>query len=89
MALGASRTKIAKMVLRETLVLVGLGIAVGIAAALATSRLILNLLYGVTPNNTRTCVIVCGTLAGVAVVAGYAPARHAMRVDPMAALRYE
>jgi len=89
MALGANRTEILEMVLRETFVLLGLGIAVGILAALGASRLIANLTYGVVPNDPSTCVAVCAGLAAVALIACYTPARRAMRVHPMVALRYE
>jgi len=89
MALGASRAEIVEMILRETFVLLGLGIVIGILAALGAARLISSLLYGIAPNDPYTCVAVCAVLAGVALVACYIPARRAMRVDPMVALRYE
>jgi ABC-type antimicrobial peptide transport system permease subunit len=89
MALGASRAEIVQMILRETFVLLGLGIVIGILAALGAARLISSLLYGIAPNDPSTCVVVCAVLAGVALVACYVPARRAMRVDPMVALRYE
>jgi len=88
-ALGASRRAILQMVLRETLVLAFSGLAIGIPSALAASRLVGNLLYGVSPNDPTTLVAVALILAAVAALAGYIPARRAMRVDPMVALRHE
>ncbi len=88
-ALGASRGAILRMVLRETLALVFAGLAIGIPCALVASHLIGHLLFGVSANDPATLAVVAFTLAAVAVLAGYAPARRAMRVDPMVALRYE
>src|ERR1019366_5706821 len=88
-ALGASRSAILQMVLRETLVLTFAGLAIGIPCALAASRLVGNLLYGVSPNDPATLTIVALVLTTVAIFAGYVPARRAMCVDPMVALRHE
>ena len=88
-ALGASRGTILRMVLRETLVLTFAGLAVGLPCALAASRLLGNMLFGVSASDPATLAIVAITLAAVAALAGYVPARRAMRVDPMVALRYE
>jgi ABC-type antimicrobial peptide transport system permease subunit len=77
------------MVLRETLVLTFAGLAVGLTCALAASRLLGNMLFGVSASDPATLAIVAITLAAVAALAGYVPARRAMRVDPMVALRYE
>jgi putative ABC transport system permease protein len=88
-ALGASRGTILRMVLRETLVLTFAGLAVGLPCALAASRLLGNMLFGVSASDPATLAIVAITLAAVAALAGYMPARRAMRVDPMVALRYE
>ncbi len=88
-ALGASRGTILRMVLRETLVLTFAGLAVGLPCALAASRLLGNMLFGVSASDPATVAIVAITLAAVAALAGYVPARRAMRVDPMVALRYE
>jgi predicted permease len=88
-ALGASRGTILRMVLRETLVLTFAGLAVGLPCALAASRLLGNMLFGVSASDPATIAIVAITLAVVAALAGYIPARRAMRVDPMVALRYE
>lgn len=89
MALGAARRDVLSMVLRETLGLTSIGIALGLAFALATSQLIANMLYGVPAQDPVTLVAVSVVLAAVAAVAGWIPARRAMLVDPMVALRYE
>jgi putative ABC transport system permease protein len=88
-ALGASRTGILRMVLRETLILAGAGLAIGIPSALAASRLLGHLLFGISANDPATLAAVALVLAAVAALAGYIPARRAMRVDPMVALRHE
>src|SRR5579859_3434434 len=88
-ALGASRSSIFRMVLRETLVLTIAGMAVGIPCTLVTSRLLGHMLFNVSPNDPATLAGVALSLAAVAALAGYIPARRAMRVDPMVALRYE
>jgi putative ABC transport system permease protein len=88
-ALGASRRTILGMVLRETLVLTCLGVAVGVPSALAASRLVGHMLFDVSTYDPFTLASVTAALAAVAVLAGYVPARHAMKVDPIVALRYE
>jgi putative ABC transport system permease protein len=88
-ALGASRNTILRMVLRETLVLTCAGLALGVPSALAASHLLGHLLFDVSANDPATLTAVALTLAFVAAVAGYIPARRAMRVDPMVALRHE
>jgi ABC-type antimicrobial peptide transport system permease subunit len=89
MALGAARKNVLSMILRETLGLTSIGIALGLAGALAASQLIANMLYGVSAQDPVTLAAASVVLSGVAVVAGWIPARRAMRVDPMVALRYE
>lgn len=89
MALGAERGHVIWMVLREALLLVSMGVAAGVPVALALSRLVASLLYGLRPSDAETISAVVGLLVLVAAVASYLPARRASRVDPMAALRYE
>ncbi len=89
MALGADPRKILWMVMRETLVLVFVGIAVGVPAALAAARLISSQLFEVDYADPMTIVIATAVLIAVAALAGYLPARKAARVDPMIALRFE
>jgi predicted permease len=88
-ALGASRSTILRMILRETLLLTFAGLLIGIPCALLASRLIGHMLFGVSAYDPATLVAVAFVLAATAVLAGYVPARRAMRVDPMTALRYE
>jgi putative ABC transport system permease protein len=88
-ALGASRGAILRMILRETLTLTIVGLAIGVPCALAASHLIGHLLFGVSANDPLTLAAVAFMLAAVAILAGYAPARRAMRVDPLVALRHE
>jgi len=66
-----------------------IGIAMGLSAALATTRLISTLLFGLTPNDPLTIAVAALLLIGMAALAGYLPARKASQVDPMAALRQE
>jgi putative ABC transport system permease protein len=89
LALGATRTKILGMILRQGLELAIAGAAVGLAGALIVSHLMAGLLYGVMPTDPLTFVGVTFVLTGVALAACYIPARRAMRVDPLVALRYE
>jgi predicted permease len=89
MALGARRTGVLWMVLREILMLTLSGVAIGITMALATDSLFSNLLFGISPADPLTLVAAVILLLAVATMAGYLPARRASRVDPMAALRYE
>ena len=89
MALGAEPGGLLRMVLGEVAAVAVCGLAVGIALALASTRLIASLLYGVPPNDPRTLALAAAVLAGVAAAAGYVPARRASRMDPMAALREE
>jgi predicted permease len=89
MALGADQGRILRMVLGEISIMIAAGVAAGIAGALMAARLLASFLYGVRPNDPYTLVVATVILSIVATVAGYLPARHAARVDPMAALRHE
>jgi predicted permease len=91
MALGADRRRVLWMVLGESLALVGVGAAIGLALAFAATRFISSLLqlYGVKPTDPATIAAATMALVAVAVFAGYIPARRATKVDPTVALRYE
>jgi len=89
LALGAQTRNILRMVLEQGLRLAVTGAAVGLAAALIVSNLMEGLLYGVRPADPLTFAGVALLLLGVALLACYIPARRAIRVDPLVALRYE
>jgi putative ABC transport system permease protein len=89
MALGADFGDLRRMVLRQGMAPVLAGLAAGIIAAIFAGRLISSLLFGVSAHDPLTFAIVALVVAAVATLACYIPARRAMRVDPMVALRYE
>jgi len=89
MALGAERSRVMWMVLRETAWMIAIGAAIGLPAAFATTRLVQSFLYGLTPQDPLSITLATIGLAVITGLAGYIPALRATRVDPMVALRYE
>jgi putative ABC transport system permease protein len=89
MALGARTADVSRLVLREGLLLAGIGVVLGLAGAVVFSRLLRSLLFEVTPTDPVTFACVAGLLLAVAIAATWLPARRAAKVDPMVALRYE
>ncbi|HEY7700380.1 MAG TPA: FtsX-like permease family protein, partial [Vicinamibacteria bacterium] len=89
MALGASSSDVSRLVLREGLKLALAGVALGVAGALVTSRLLESLLFEVEPRDPVTLVLIAALLVAVALAASYLPARRASRIDPFLALRTE
>jgi len=89
MALGASPAMVLWLILRKSLLLVFLGVVLGTALALASTRLVSSLLYGLDATSPLVFAAASALLAAVAVLASYIPARRATKVDPMVALRYE
>jgi predicted permease len=89
LALGAQRHELRWMFVRSALALTGIGVAIGLGAAAAVSELMRTLLFGVSPLDLRTFIVVPLVLAAAAALAGYLPARRAAQLDPMVALRCE
>lgn len=89
MAFGATRASVLWMVLRQVVVMTGVGLAVGVPLSIAASRVVRSMLFGLEPGDPMTLVSAALVLAVVAVFAGWVPARRASRMDPLAALRYE
>jgi putative ABC transport system permease protein len=89
MALGAQRLDVLRMVLQDGARMTLAGTAIGIVAALGLTRLMASMLFGVRPTDPITFGLVAMVLCGIALLAGYVPARRAAKVDPMEALRYE
>jgi ABC-type antimicrobial peptide transport system permease subunit len=89
MALGASRHEVLMLVLREGLRVTGVGVVLGLVAAVALSRVMAGYVYGVTATDPLTLVGASLLLVSVALLASYLPARRATGVNPMRALRYE
>ncbi|HJZ95293.1 MAG TPA: ABC transporter permease [Candidatus Solibacter sp.] len=89
MALGAQRGAVVWMVLRRVLLLAAAGLAISVPAALSASRLVKSFLFETQPNDPGTLALAGVVLLSAAILAGYAPARRASRIDPLAALRQE
>jgi putative ABC transport system permease protein len=89
MALGAQTANVRSMILAQTIKLTVLGVAIGLAGAFVVARFLSSLLFGIGTHDPVTFLAVALLLILVAVVAAYLPARRAMRVDPIVALRYE
>jgi predicted permease len=89
MALGAASGDVVWLVMKEVLLLAGIGIAIGLPAAWGLTRMVKSQLYGIQPNDAMTIIAATLGIALVALVAGYVPARRATLVDPMRALRWE
>ena len=89
LALGARAVDVLKLIIRDGLMLVIIGVVLGLAGAFALTRLMTTLLFGVTPTDGLTIAVVSGVLIGIALLACFIPARRATKVDPLVALRYE
>jgi putative ABC transport system permease protein len=89
MALGAGRAQVLRLVMRQTMIVVTIGAAIGFGLALAASRLIAGLLFGIPPSDPLAIGSALAVLMAVAFGAAYVPARRATQLDPTQALRYE
>jgi len=89
MALGARRSEVVWMVLKESMLLVGVGLAAGVPASFLLNRYVSSQLYSVQPTDIWTALAALGILSAVAAGAGLLPARRASTIDPIIALRYE
>jgi ABC-type antimicrobial peptide transport system permease subunit len=89
MALGAQTGNVLWLVLRETLLLALIGIALGLPAALISTLLTKELLFGLGPNDPLTIALATLVMIAIAALAGYLPARRAAQVDPLTALRHD
>ncbi len=89
MALGAQRSDVLQMILQQSMIIIGVGLTIGLLGALTLTRWMTSLLYGVSAHDFSTYCLVLVLLGGAGFIASYIPARRAMAVDPMVALRYE
>jgi ABC-type antimicrobial peptide transport system permease subunit len=89
MALGAKPSSVIWIIMKEVLLLLGVGLAVGVPAALTLSRFVSAQLYGVQAQDPWVAALAIVLLSGIAALAGIIPGRRASRIDPLTALRYE
>jgi putative ABC transport system permease protein len=89
MALGAQQSDVMKLIIKQGVILVLIGATIGVGAALALTRVMGSLLFGVSATDPLTFALISLLLGGVALLACYIPAKRAIRVDPMIALRWE
>ena len=89
MALGAQRTLVMRMILRDAAILLSCGITIGGLSALASASILKSMLYGIGPRDPVVMALVCAGIAFIGLLAAFIPARRASGIDPMVALRYE
>jgi predicted permease len=89
MALGARSGDVLRLVMRESMILVAVGVVIGVGVALGVSRFVATLLFGLAPTDATSIAAATGIMVVVSALAGFLPARRAARVDPMIALRYD
>jgi ABC-type antimicrobial peptide transport system permease subunit len=89
MALGAQRSAVLGLVMRESMVLVVVGVIIGVAVAMGAGRFVSTLLFGLAPTDALTIAAAVVVMVSVSALAGFLPARRAARIDPMVALRYD
>jgi predicted permease len=89
MALGANRIAVLRMLLGQVALTVAAGLALGLPATWMLTRIVESQLYGIKPHDPASITLACAGVAGVAMIAAFLPARRAMRIDPVRALRYE